>query len=129
MIKLFCLFCAVLVLTLVSCNESPYMQGKRLFEKKCANCHMEDGSGLSNLIPPIRNSAYLGKVEMVCVLYSGIQDTIRKDSTYLVKYMPSFKQLSATEYTNLVNYINHQWHPSFEEKHLPAVEQALKECR
>ena len=122
------LFAIALLLVLVSCHESPYMQGKRLFEKKCANCHMEDGSGLSNLIPPIKNSTYLGKPGIVCVLYHGLQDTVWKDSTYLVKYMPSFKQLSATEYTNLINYINHQWYPSFEEIHLPAVEKALKEC-
>jgi mono/diheme cytochrome c family protein len=120
---------AALVLVSVACNESPYMQGKRLFEKKCANCHMEDGSGLSNLIPPIKSSAFLGRTEVVCILYRGLQDTIWKDSTYLVKYMPSFKQLSTTEYTNLINYINHQWNPSFKEVHLPAVGQALKECR
>jgi hypothetical protein len=90
---------------------------------------MEDGSGLANLIPPIKNSAYLGKVGMVCVLYRGLQDTVWRDSTYLVKYMPSFKQLSATEYTNLINYINHQWYPSFKEIHLPEVEEALKDCR
>lgn len=124
----FKLFAIALMLVYSSCHESPYMQGKRLFEKKCANCHMEDGSGLSNLIPPIKNSAYLGKAEMVCVLYRGFQDTVWKDSAYLVKYMPSFKQLSVTEYTNLINYINHQWHSSFEEMYLPVIEEALKDC-
>ena len=42
-----------------SCNDSPYMQGKRLYLANCANCHMEDGSGLSALIPSIQKSVYL----------------------------------------------------------------------
>lgn len=111
-----------------SCSDSPYMQGKRLYTANCQNCHMEDGSGLVNLIPALQISKYLGKPEAACILINGIQDTIFKDSAFLVRQMPSFKKLSATEITNIINYINHQWHQPFKETTIIQVENALKNC-
>jgi len=52
-----------------------------------------------------------------------------KDSTYLLKEMPSFSHLSATEVTNIINFINYKWQPSFKEITILDVEQALKTCQ
>ncbi len=46
----FALFCFAFI---YSCKETPFQQGKILYEYYCANCHMEDGSGLEGLIPPV----------------------------------------------------------------------------
>ena len=113
---------------LVSCNESPYMQGKRLYDAKCQNCHMEDGSGLSLLIPSLSSSVYLGNVHLACILKNGIRDTIFKDSTFLIKEMPSFSRLSATEVTNIINYIDHRWKEPFKEISILEVENQLINC-
>lgn len=112
----------------ISCYDSPYMQGKRLYSAQCSNCHMEDGSGLAGLIPPLTKSKYLGDFSMVCILKNGLSDTIQKDSVYLTKEMPSFKHLSATEVTNIVNYVNHQWHSPFKEMSILDAEEVLKQC-
>ena len=114
---------------LIACNDSPYMQGKRLYTAQCSNCHMEDGSGLVGLIPPLSSSKYLGEFSMACILKQGIRDTIRKDSAYLAKEMPSFKHLSATEVTNIVNYVNHQWHQPFKEMSILDAEKVLASCK
>jgi mono/diheme cytochrome c family protein len=125
-IILFVISCSVLFL---SCSDTPYMQGMRLYEAKCANCHMSDGSGLSKLIPSLSTSKLIQNPALsTCLIVNGIQDTIWKDSTYLVKQMPSFKKLSATEVTNIVNYINHKWNPNFVETQIIQVEKILKSC-
>lgn len=117
------------IFTLISCSESPYMQGKRLYTANCQNCHMEDGSGLAKLVPSLQESAMLGSAMMSCIIKNGLQDTIRNNNTFLVREMPAFGKLSATEVTNIVNYINHSWHKDFKETHITEVEAALKSCQ
>ena len=122
------LILAFVGLMAIGCNDSPYMQGKRLYMANCVNCHMEDGSGLANLIPPLSTSGKLGNESMVCIIKNGIRDTIRKDSIFLPREMPAFGKLSATEVANVVNYINHKWDTTFAEKTIIDIEIALKSC-
>lgn len=119
----------ILILSFSGCSESPYMQGKRLYAANCQNCHMEDGTGLASLIPPLTSSTKLGNAAIACILKNGIRDTIRQDSTFLVREMPAFSKFSATEVTNIINYINHQWHKPFKEQTILDVESALKDCK
>ena len=113
---------------MLACSESPYMQGKRLYSANCQNCHMEDGSGLAKLVPSLQESALLGSPVIACIIKNGIQDTIRNDQTFLVKEMPAFGKLSATEITNITNYINHSWYKNFKETNITEIESALKNC-
>ena len=117
------------VAIILSCNDSPYMQGKRLYNANCSNCHMEDGSGLSTLIPSLQKSPFLGKPEVACILRNGIRDTIFKDSAFLLREMPAFKKFSATEITNIINFVNHTWNPNFKETTITDIENVLKSCQ
>lgn len=119
----------IFLTTVIACNSSPYMQGKRLYTAKCQNCHMEDGSGLAALIPPLNSSILLGKPQMACILKNGIRDTIFKDSTFLLREMPAFTSFSATEVTNIVNFINHSWKPDFREITILEISAALDSCK
>ncbi|MBK6363074.1 MAG: cytochrome c [Saprospiraceae bacterium] len=111
-----------------NCNTTPYVQGKQLYLSQCAHCHMEDGTGLNNLIPPLKGSTITYSEEMVCLLYNGKNDTIWKDSTFLVKEMPAFKNLSTTEVTNIINFLNHSWMNNFKEKTIKETVQDLENC-
>ena len=122
-------FLLLVFVGLFSCNDSPYMQGKRLYTAYCANCHMDDGSGLSQMIPAIQKSKITYSSEMVCILYMGKTDTLFKGDTFLVKEMPSFKQLSSTEVANIINYVNHAFTTDFREKSIVEVESDLKKCQ
>lgn len=114
---------------LFSCSETPYMQGMRLYEAKCSNCHMSDGSGLSKLIPNIQNSANIHETKYIaCLLLNGKIDTIKQGGEFLVREMPAFNRLSATEVTNIINYIQHKWDPVFKENDIVVIEKILKEC-
>ena len=122
------LMVAYVFVSLLSCDETNYVQGKRLYVANCQNCHMEDGSGLGGLIPSINVSSQLGSPNLACIIRNGIQDTIFKDSTFLVKEMPAFKKLSAAEIANIINYINSTWQKSFKEINIIEIDQTLKNC-
>ncbi|WP_374948180.1 c-type cytochrome [Mucilaginibacter sp.] len=55
-----------------------YNGGKILYEQKCQNCHSAKGEGLSNLIPPLTDGAYLqkNKSKLACIVKYGINETI-----------------------------------------------------
>ena len=112
----------------VACHESPYMQGKRLYEKKCQSCHMEDGTGLGNVIAPLSSSPLLGTKQLSCIIRNGRIDTIRRGNDYIEKNMPAFPQLSVTEVTNIVNYMNHRWYSAFRETTILEMEGQIQLC-
>ncbi|MCZ2102467.1 MAG: cytochrome c [Chitinophagales bacterium] len=120
----------ILAFTIIisGCYDTPYMQGQRLYQAHCQNCHMEDGSGLKSLIKPLNSSAYLGDDAMVCIIRRGILDTIFNDKDFLPKEMPAFKKLSVVEMANLVNYINNKWQVDFKEKTILDIEAAVSQC-
>ena len=61
-----------------SCQSNPYVHGEILYENFCANCHMEDGTGLIGNIPPLAGADFLKKYasDLPCIIRYGIQDTI-----------------------------------------------------
>ena len=113
---------------LVGYYDTPYVQGERIYTDKCQNCHMEDGSGLESLIKPINKSKYLGSNEIVCIIKSGILDTIRSSTAYLPLEMPAFKKLTNAEIANLVNFINKKWGNNFKERTILEIDNAIKAC-
>ena len=119
----------LIIIAISSCGNTPYMQGMRLYEAKCSNCHMADGSGLSKLIPNIATSKNLNDTKYIaCLLLNGKVDTIKENGEFLISEMPAFNRLSATEVTNIINYMQHRWQPGFKENYINDMEKILKEC-
>lgn len=113
---------------LFGCFETPYVQGERIYKIHCQNCHMDDGSGLETLIKPLNNSSLLGSDKMICIIITGIQDTIHGENDFLPKEMPAFKQLTPVELTNLINFINSKWDTNFKEKSIKEIQNSLEKC-
>ncbi|MBB5394393.1 cytochrome c [Mucilaginibacter sp. AK015] len=55
-----------------------YTGGALIYKEKCQNCHGANGEGLSNLIPPLTDTAYLkkNKPQLGCFVKYGIKETI-----------------------------------------------------
>ena len=102
---LFCTAC------LLSCGNQTYQLGGRLYKTNCANCHMDHGEGLGELIPPLAGSDYLAKHldELPCLVRRGLQDTIVVNGKIYTEQMPPNGALSEIQITNLLNYINSSW--------------------
>ena len=94
-----------IILFLTSCADNPYAKGKLVYDKMCASCHMEDGSGLVGNIPSLNKAPIFGDIQkVVCIIRNGKA----VDSTKALA-MPQFDLLSDLELANLINYLGHTY--------------------
>ena len=96
-----------LVLSAVACEQYP--QGAQLYSAYCSNCHQPDGSGLGQLIPDLRSSTTLTEREsyVACIIKYGSEDDSPLEA--YAAPMPSFKNLTETEISNIMNYMGNNW--------------------
>jgi mono/diheme cytochrome c family protein len=102
------------VLLFHACKEGQrFVQGERIYNSYCQNCHMEDGQGLGKLIPPISNSDYyLNEYKnLVCIIKYGMTKQIIVNNISYSEEMPGVKHLTTAELSNLINYMNAKWYP------------------
>jgi cytochrome c len=119
-------------LLFVQCDDgNPYKQGKILYTNFCANCHMEDGSGLKGLIPPLAKSDYLAthRGELVCVIRKGQKGQIVVNGVeYGQQEMLAIPKLSDFEITNVLNFISQEWGNQQPTWTVEEVREGLKKC-
>ncbi len=127
----FCVLLISMALFFSSCEYQPYTQGERLYLQQCANCHMEDGSGLEQLIPALSDSEFLQKegAEVACLIRLGMQDTLRWAGRVFYGDMPPHPRLNATEITNILNYTRNAWGKRAEPIKVQDVEEVLRRCK
>lgn len=118
------------VLGLASCNQETYVQGKRLYTAHCENCHMDDGTGLAKLIPPLAHSDYLRDQQssIACIIRNGQNGSIVVNGVRYDQEMPGAKY-TEVQITNMINYINNAWGNDFGVVNLEAIETSLGSCR
>ncbi|MFQ5447763.1 MAG: c-type cytochrome [Saprospiraceae bacterium] len=120
----------VLSLLLSACDSNPYNQGEYLYLYHCANCHMDDGTGLETLIPPLANSDFVREhpEKLPCIIRNGIKGHLVVNEKVFNTQMEGIPALTEFEITNILNYINKAWGNDYEViKHLD-VREALKKC-
>jgi mono/diheme cytochrome c family protein len=94
-----------------SCGEDGFRSGRRIYQLKCANCHMDNGEGLAGLIPPLASSDYLAtnRERLPCVVEYGLADTIYVNGMRYDERMQGIKGLNDIQICNLLNYIGQNW--------------------
>lgn len=100
-----------LVFTQTACQSEPFKQGKILYTNFCANCHMDDGSGLEGIYPPLANADYIAEdpLKMVCIIRNGMEGEIVVNGKTYNQPMEGIPQLTEFEISNIINYINQAW--------------------
>ena len=75
------------------CNREPYPQGKILYENFCVNCHMDNGSGLEGLIPPVVGSDYVQNQigGTACIIRNGREEPMEVNGRRYAQPMPQPK--------------------------------------
>lgn len=106
---LFLLFTALF--TLQRCGKTTHQQGRNLYQTHCSNCHMEDGGGLRQLIPPLAGADYLKQNPAAVVqgIVYGMKGPLIVNGISYNHPMPGNKELTEFQIVNIVNYINQAW--------------------
>jgi mono/diheme cytochrome c family protein len=117
-------------LCLISCNSNSYSRGELLYQKNCANCHLDNGEGLGALIPPLANADYLKlqRAQLPCIVRNGLQDTLIVNGKTYTEKMPPAANLSDVDIANVLNYINQAWGNNNGAYQLEEVRSILKGC-
>lgn len=116
----------------LSCNsgEKTYQEGAVLYKKHCENCHMEDGTGLEQLYPPLAKSDMLESMgaATACIIVNGLEGKIIVNGVEYDNKMMPVEGLSAVEITNIVNYINNAWGNERPYIELQEISKVLEGC-
>ncbi|RLD22238.1 MAG: hypothetical protein DRI69_01760 [Bacteroidetes bacterium] len=105
-----------------------YPQGEQVYDSYCINCHMSDGSGLGTLVPSLNSQRFrdLTLEEMACKIKYGNKEI--EDFYASFNPMPHFTNLSDTDISNLINYLNSQWGQRDQMTSPQEVNEALVDC-
>ncbi|MEL6925963.1 MAG: cytochrome c [Bacteroidota bacterium] len=123
-------FLLLLLLAMACQSDNPYKQGEILYLNFCSNCHMDNGAGLGELIPPVAQSDYLANHQsnIACLIKYGMEGEIVVNGKTYNQPMPAVPQLNDVEITNVINYLNHAWGNDLGTVRLQDVQQQLEQC-
>lgn len=128
----FVIFGISILLFLTNCNtRKRFWQGEILYNNFCANCHMEDGTGLRGLIPPLANADYFAAdpASMACIIRYGMEGEVVVNDTTYNQAMPGVPQLTDFEVANVINYINQAWGNDYGYVKFEEVKRVLEACK
>ncbi|WP_215226030.1 c-type cytochrome [Echinicola shivajiensis] len=83
------------------------IEGQVLYENYCANCHQTDGTGLGQLIPPLKDADYLKEDvgRAIRIIKHGIKGEIIVNGKDYNKEMPANPGLTNLEIAEIATYI------------------------
>ncbi|MFT6971581.1 MAG: cytochrome c551 [Roseivirga sp.] len=104
-----------------------YSNGRKLYRTICANCHMENGSGLGRLIPPLVQSNYLvdNRTDLSRIIKYGLSGPIRVDGEDYNQPMPANPGLTDLEIAMILTYVGNTWGNNMGGFTLEEVQQGL----
>ena len=125
------------LIALSACNEadikykSYYSDGLKVYQVHCQNCHMDDGSGLGNLIPPLTDTSFLkvNRKKLPCFINYGLQDSIIIHGKIYKEVMPAEQHLAPIDVAKVLTYITNTFGNQQGIYDVTEVEKNLKLCR
>ena len=100
LIKVISVFLIFILLT-SHCTRIKYVQGQRLYNQYCADCHMEDGSGVAKLYPKLSPIEEMNSTldDLPCIILNGLK------TEHSTVEMLGIKDITDVEINNIINYI------------------------
>lgn len=128
--KLLCASPFFLLAALVSCQQKPYSDGEAFYKKYCANCHLDNGEGLGQLIPPLAGADFLAKnrERLPCIVRHGLAEEITVNGQQFAEKMEGFTKATDVDVTNVLNFINNSWGNHNGTLRLDEVQALLRNC-
>lgn len=104
------------------------VNGKRLYENNCANCHQSDGSGLGQLIPPLKGADYFKESipRTAWIIRNGQEGPILVNGIEYNQKMPANPTLKPLDIAQILTYLYNIWEMEEGVISAPEVEKYLK---
>lgn len=105
-------------------------KGAQLYEQHCANCHQPDGTGLAQLMPPIKESILLKEapISLVCMMKKGRPGgSVIGGKKYFLP-MPANKLLKPDELVVLARFVVRKFGATDRVPSDSAFHDALQQC-
>lgn len=121
---------ATAMLLVASCFTDRRNEGAQLYREQCANCHGAAGEGLRRLIPPLAKADFLVRyrTSLPCLLRKGRQGPLVVNGISYNQLMPANEELTDSQITNLLNYVQQSWGNQQEPFTIREVSELLEPC-
>jgi len=87
-------------------TKSKYAMGEKLYNQRCATCHLKNGEGVQDMYPPLQSSDFLrnDKTRIINVLLQGLSGPITVNG---ISYTGVMHPVSGTdkELSDVLNYV------------------------
>jgi len=107
-----------------------FADGSQLYKVHCESCHMNDGSGLAALIPPLSDSTFLiqNRKKLACFVVYGLNDSIQIKGKIYQNLMPAEKHLAPIDLAKVLTYITNSFGNQQGIYDVKEVERNLQHC-
>ncbi len=134
---LFSIIPLAVIIFISSCGEENikyqryYSDGSQLYKIHCQNCHMSNGKGLGQLIPPLTDSTFLRKnrEKLVCYINYGLNDSIKINGIDYQGQMPAEKHLAAIDLAKTLTFITNSFGNNHGIYDVVEVQKNLNNCK
>lgn len=81
-------------------------RGKEVYGLYCQNCHMEDGTGMPEVNPPLAKADYMKRPakDLISVILKGSTASLTVNGKKYVGAMPAQEYLSDEQIADVLNY-------------------------
>lgn len=111
--KFIAIIASLLLLSILVSTElqESIERGQPLYKQFCATCHMQDGTGMEGVYPPLANADYLmadKKRAIIQILY-GVSGPMEVNGHVYDDNMTPFEDLDDQDIADIMNYIRNSW--------------------
>ena len=105
------------------------VEGAKIYNTYCTNCHQQDGKGLASLYPPLAQSDYLMEdlKRAACIIKNGQAAEIVVNGESYNSMMPG-NPITNLEIAEVLTYITNEWGNEAGLTGVKEVDKWLEEC-
>jgi mono/diheme cytochrome c family protein len=117
----------ILLVILQPLPKESMERGKKVYDKYCITCHMQDGAGIPGLNPPLIKTTYVigDKKIIIGIILKGLEGEVEIDGEYFQNAMAPHDYLSDEQIADVATFVRN----SFGNKASPVFSKEVKSLR